>query len=120
MTGYTDEVEKALFLLRFGVPFWGLTYVFGGNDNYWYNMTGRLAGLGDGFVHVVAGPGPAVARADPVDVAHALSRLDLAEAGVFVLEELEHADFHLAPPGAGHEAQRRRGLALALFRVDDD
>ncbi|MFQ5409072.1 MAG: hypothetical protein ACE5FI_11720, partial [Anaerolineales bacterium] len=26
MTGYTDDVEKALFLRRFGVPFWGLTY----------------------------------------------------------------------------------------------
>jgi hypothetical protein len=34
MTGYTDEVEKALFLRRFGVPFWGLTYVFGHNDAY--------------------------------------------------------------------------------------
>ena len=29
MTGYTDDVEKALFLLRFGVPYWALTYVFG-------------------------------------------------------------------------------------------
>lgn len=38
MTGYTDEVEKALFLRRFGVPFWALTYVFGRNDDYWYNM----------------------------------------------------------------------------------
>ena len=42
MTGYTDEVEKALFLRRFGVPFWGLTYVFGRNDDYWYNMAGRF------------------------------------------------------------------------------
>lgn len=42
MTGYTDEVEKALFLRRFGVPFWGLTYVFGRNDDYWYNMICRL------------------------------------------------------------------------------
>jgi hypothetical protein len=42
MTGYTDEVEKALFLRRFGVPFWGLTYVFGRNDDYWYNMVCRL------------------------------------------------------------------------------
>jgi len=42
MTGYTDEVEKALFLRRFGVPFWGLTYVFGRNDDYWYNLTGRF------------------------------------------------------------------------------
>lgn len=39
MTGYTDEVEKALFLRRFGVPFWGLTYVFGRNDSYWYRLT---------------------------------------------------------------------------------
>lgn len=42
MTGYTDDVEKALFLRRFGVPFWGLTYVFGRNDDYWYNMTGHF------------------------------------------------------------------------------
>ena len=38
MTGYTNEVEKVLFLRRFGVPFWGMTYVFGRNDDYWYNM----------------------------------------------------------------------------------
>lgn len=42
MTGYTDDVEKALFLRRFGVPFWGLTYIFGRNDDYWYNMVGRF------------------------------------------------------------------------------
>ncbi|MFZ1770590.1 MAG: hypothetical protein WAU00_15395 [Caldilinea sp.] len=42
MTGYTDEVEKALFLRRFGVPFWALSYVFGHNDDYWYNMLNRL------------------------------------------------------------------------------
>ena len=34
MTGYTADVEKALFLRRFGVPFWGLSYVFGRNDMY--------------------------------------------------------------------------------------
>ena len=38
MSGFTDEVEKALFLLRFGVPFWALTYVFGRNDSYWYRQ----------------------------------------------------------------------------------
>ncbi len=42
MTGYTDEVEKALFLRRFGVPFWALTYIFGRNDDYWYNLDGRF------------------------------------------------------------------------------
>ena len=36
--GYTDVVEKALFLRRFDVPFWALTYVFGRDDAYWYRM----------------------------------------------------------------------------------
>jgi hypothetical protein len=39
MVGWTDEVEKALFLRRFGVPFWALTYVFGHNDDYWYRLS---------------------------------------------------------------------------------
>ncbi len=39
MVGYTDEVEKALFLCgKFGVPYWGLTYVFGRNDSYWERL----------------------------------------------------------------------------------
>ena len=42
MTGFTDDVEKALFLRRFGVPFWGLTYVFGRNDDYWYHQVSRF------------------------------------------------------------------------------
>ena len=42
MTGYTAEVEKALFLRRFGVPFWGLTYVFGRDDSYWERLSRSL------------------------------------------------------------------------------
>lgn len=42
MTGYTTDVEKALFLRRFGVPFWGLTYVFGRNDMYWQRLVAQL------------------------------------------------------------------------------
>lgn len=38
MTSHTDAVEKALFLLRFGVPYWGLTYVFGKNDMFWFRL----------------------------------------------------------------------------------
>lgn len=41
-TGYVDEVEKALFLRRFGVPYWGLTYVFGRNDMYWQRLVNHL------------------------------------------------------------------------------
>jgi hypothetical protein len=42
MTGYADEVEKALFLRRFGVPFWALTYVFGRDDMYWQRLTAHF------------------------------------------------------------------------------
>ena len=42
MTGYVADVEKALFLRRFGVPFWGLTYVFGRNDMYWQRIVAQL------------------------------------------------------------------------------
>jgi hypothetical protein len=40
--GYAEEVEKALFLRRFGVPFWALTYVFGHNDMYWQRLVTPL------------------------------------------------------------------------------
>lgn len=36
--GMTDDVEKALFLRRFDVPFWALSYVFGHDDQYWYRL----------------------------------------------------------------------------------
>lgn len=42
MVGLTDEVEKVLFLRKFGVPYWGLTYVFGRNDAYWYRLCTRF------------------------------------------------------------------------------
>src|SRR5262249_47652999 len=40
--GYTDAVEKALFLRRFGVPFWALSYVFGHDDDYWYRLENQF------------------------------------------------------------------------------
>ncbi len=40
MTGYTAEVEKALFLhFNYEVPFDGLVYVFGRDESYWYRLT---------------------------------------------------------------------------------
>ena len=38
MAGWTDEVEKPLFLRRFGVPFWAIAHVFGRNPMYWYRL----------------------------------------------------------------------------------
>lgn len=42
MMGNADDVEKALFLRRFGVPFWALTYVFGRDDMYWQRLMVRF------------------------------------------------------------------------------
>jgi hypothetical protein len=43
MTGYTAEVEKALFLhFKYEVPFDGLVYVFGKDESYWHRMTQQL------------------------------------------------------------------------------
>lgn len=38
MTGLTDDVQKALFLRAFGVPFWALARVFGKPAMYWYRL----------------------------------------------------------------------------------
>src|SRR5205823_2638684 len=38
MAGLTDDVEKPLFLRRFGVPFWALAHVFGKDSSYWYRL----------------------------------------------------------------------------------
>ena len=38
MTGQTKDVEKALFLRKFGVPFHALAYVFGKDPMYWYRL----------------------------------------------------------------------------------
>jgi hypothetical protein len=42
MTGMTDEVEKALFMRKFNVPFWALSYVFGRDPMYWYRIEKAL------------------------------------------------------------------------------
>ena len=38
MRGKTNEVENALFLLRFSVPFWALAYIYGRDPMYWYRL----------------------------------------------------------------------------------
>jgi len=42
MVARSIEIEKPLFLRRFNVPYWGLTYVFGRNDMYWYRLEQSL------------------------------------------------------------------------------
>ena len=41
-TGYTDAVEKALYLHGKGISFEDMTYVFGKNDQYWYRLVVSL------------------------------------------------------------------------------
>ena len=38
MVARTDEVEAALFLRKFGVPYWALARVFGHNATFWYRL----------------------------------------------------------------------------------
>jgi hypothetical protein len=38
MTGVKGEIEKALFLRKFTVPFWALSHVFDKNTMYWYRI----------------------------------------------------------------------------------
>jgi hypothetical protein len=38
MSGRTNEVEKALFLMRFHVPCWAIAEVFGRDAMYWYRL----------------------------------------------------------------------------------
>jgi hypothetical protein len=42
MTGFTRDVEKALFLRKSAVPFWALAYCFGRHSMYWYRMEASL------------------------------------------------------------------------------
>jgi hypothetical protein len=44
MTGYTADVEKALFLRRFSVPFWALTYYYNDTSYYYDTLTSTLIG----------------------------------------------------------------------------
>lgn len=42
MTGIVHDVENALFLRKFDVPFWALSRVFGKDPMYWYRMEQSL------------------------------------------------------------------------------
>jgi len=42
MTAHIDEVEKALFLRKYAVPYSALTVVFGRNDMFWYRLERSL------------------------------------------------------------------------------
>jgi hypothetical protein len=42
LTARTKDVEKPLFLRKFGVPFWALAWVFGRDATYWYRLETSL------------------------------------------------------------------------------
>ncbi|MDY0222507.1 MAG: hypothetical protein RBR67_15350 [Desulfobacterium sp.] len=42
LTGLVDEVEKALFMRKFNVPFWALSHNFGKDPMYWYRIEQSL------------------------------------------------------------------------------
>lgn len=38
LVGYVDEIVAALFLRKFNVPFWAVSYVLGKDPMYWYRI----------------------------------------------------------------------------------
>jgi len=42
MTGCVEDVEKALFLRKFNVPYWGLAHVFGKDSCYYWRIEKRM------------------------------------------------------------------------------
>lgn len=42
MTGLTQDVDQALFLMRFHVPCWAIAHVFGRDAMYWYRLEQSL------------------------------------------------------------------------------
>ncbi len=44
MTAFCDDVEKALFLRKFAVPFWGLAHCFGKSTQFWFELEQRVGG----------------------------------------------------------------------------
>jgi hypothetical protein len=42
LVGYVDKIESALFLRKFNVPFWAVSYVFGKDPMYWYRIEQSL------------------------------------------------------------------------------
>lgn len=38
MVGMVADIEKPIFLRKFDVPFWALSYVFGRDSSYWYRI----------------------------------------------------------------------------------
>ena len=43
MTGRTQDVDHALFLMRFYVPCWAISHVFGRDPMYWYRLEQGLS-----------------------------------------------------------------------------
>jgi len=42
MTGFVEDIEKPLFLRKFAVPFWALSYCYGKNPMFWYRLEASL------------------------------------------------------------------------------
>lgn len=45
MVGTTEEVEKGLYLRRYGVPYEGIAHVLRHSAMYWYRATQAMDGL---------------------------------------------------------------------------
>lgn len=42
MTAFTEEIENALLLRKWSVPYWALAKIFGKDDNFWHRIETRF------------------------------------------------------------------------------
>ena len=74
---------------------------------------------GNGFIHILASPCKTIANRTDLN-SQFLSCTDLSEMRVFIFEELQHTDPHIASPGAKEHAQRGCRFAFAITGVDNN
>lgn len=64
MTAFTDDVQDALFLRKFAVPYWALARVFGKDHSFWHRMQNSLGRVSLAGTTVRRGELPADLLAD--------------------------------------------------------
>ena len=117
LRGWTKDTEHAMFMRKFGVPFWALGHSFGRDQMYWFRLAHALSryNLVDTTVrtpqdlpeHLVVDEKHTWLQGDKVFVATTCGTCaELVEAWAALLRQAQHM------PGCGGGRKRERGGAF--------
>ena len=117
LRGWTKDTEHAMFMRKFGVPFWALGHSFGRDQMYWFRLAHALGryNLVDTTVrtpqdlpeHLVVDEKHTWLQGDKVFVATTCGTCaELVEAWAALLRQAQHM------PGCGGGRKRERGGAF--------